>query len=141
MELMTVMTATNRSPPCCESIALHATCTALDVKPMIKPEMPSEVILPMSFACGRMRFNSKRNSVRLPSRKRTTHTAETSCESTVASAAPCTPMSNTKISSGSSAMFTTAPITTVSMPRFAKPCALMNPFMPSETIMNTLPSM
>ena len=63
---------------------MHATCTALDVKPMIKPEMPSEVILPMSFACGRMRFNSKRNSVRLPSRKRTTHTAETSCESTVA---------------------------------------------------------
>ena len=69
-----------------------------------------------------------------------TQSAEASWEITVASAAPLTPMSSAKMKIGSSTMFRTAPISTVSMPLFANPCALMKPFMPREIITNTLPN-
>ena len=51
-----------------------------------------------------------------PVRKRSTHAAERNCEMTVASAAPCTPMFRTKINTGSRAMLTTAPSSTVIIP-------------------------
>lgn len=61
------------------------------------------------------------SSACLPVRKRSTHSAESICEMTVAMAAPRTPRCRTKIKTGSSTMFAAAPTTTVSMPIFAKP--------------------
>ena len=72
-------------------------------------------------------------------RKATAHAAETNWERTVASAAPRTPMSKTKMNSGSSRMLSTAPIRTVHIPMRAKPCALMKLFIPSPSMTKTLP--
>ena len=58
IELMTVMTPTNRSPPNCASIVLQTICTALVVKLMMKPAAPSETISHTSFACRRMCLKS-----------------------------------------------------------------------------------
>ena len=59
--------------------------------------------------------------------------------STVATAAPATPMSSTKMNTGSSTMFSTAPSITESMPFLAKPWQMMNWFMPVESRANTVP--
>ena len=69
----------------------------------------------------------------------TTQTHETHCEITVASAAPLTPILSPKINIGSSTIFDTAPIITVTMPIFAKPCAVINAFMPRVSWTNTVP--
>ena len=55
---------------------------------------------------------------------------ETACDRIVASAAPLTPRWNAKINSGSRTMFITAPIRTESIPVLAKPCVVINIFMP-----------
>ena len=78
------------------------------------------------------RFDSARNS--------TAHSAERNCEITVATAAPLTPIPNTKMNSGSSATFVTAPITTVSIAVAEKPCAVMKLLSPTDSSANTLPS-
>ena len=85
--------------------------------------------------CGLMR-----RIVFLPRRNATTHTQDMPCEITVASAAPRTPIFSANINSGSSAIFTTAPIRTVSIPAVAKPCAVMKAFSPSVSSTNTVPS-
>lgn len=72
-------------------------------------------------------------TVRLPSRKLITHAADTACERMVASAAPRTPIWNTKINSGSSTMLSTAPIKTESIAVFALPCALIKVFNPNAS--------
>ena len=72
-------------------------------------------------------------------RKKKHHAALSTCERTVAAAAPRTPMRKTKMNSGSSTMFAAAPSSTVSMPRVAKPCALIYTFMPSDTNENVVP--
>ena len=62
-----------------------------------------------------------RSVVRLPVKKRSIHIIDTHCDMMVANAAPLTPMPNVNMNSGSSAMFITAPITTVSILSREKP--------------------
>ena len=62
-----------------------------------------------------------------------------SWESTVATAAPATPMSKTKMKSGSSTMLSAAPSTTENMPFLAKPWLMMNWFMPRESRLKAVP--
>ena len=84
-------------------------------------------------------FAFRRNIVFLPKRNATTQTHETHCDIIVASAAPLTPICSPKINIGSSTIFDTAPIMTVTMPIFAKPCAVINAFMPSVSWTKTVP--
>ena len=58
-------------------------------------------------------------------RNDTTQTQLTPWERIVASAAPRTPRFSTKMNSGSSRILSAAPMSTVSMPVLAKPCAVM----------------
>ena len=58
-------------------------------------------------------------------KKLTTQMQEKAWEIIVASAAPLTPISRTKMKTGSKTMLDTAPINTESIPCFAKPCAVM----------------
>ncbi len=64
---------------------------------------------------------------------------ETACARMVASAAPWTPRPRTKMNSGSRIRFSTAPMSTVSMPVFANPWAVINMFSPSVSCTNTVP--
>ena len=80
-----------------------------------------------------------RRSVVLPVRKRITNSAERAWEITVAMAAPCTPIPNTKMNNGSSRILHSAPIVTVTMPTRGNPCALMNGFIPVAIMENRLP--
>ena len=80
------------------------------------------------------------STVRPPQRKRSAQTALTACDMTVAHAAPRTPMPRTKIKMGSSTMFVTAPMTTVIMLIFEKPCAVMKTFMPSVSCTKIVPA-
>ena len=66
--------------------------------------------------------------------------AERVWEIIVARAAPCTPIWNRNINTGSRIRFATAPMMTVIMPIPANPWALMNIFMPRPIITETLPS-
>ena len=61
------------------------------------------------------------------------------CEITVASAAPCTPIFISKIKIGSKIRLQTAPIDTVIIPILAKPCALINAFIPRLNITKSVP--
>ena len=73
-------------------------------------------------------------------RKCSTHMQDMPCDIMVASAAPETPISNTNMNSGSSTMLATAPMSTVYMPVFAKPCAVMKAFIPSVSCTNMVPT-
>ena len=75
----------------------------------------------------------------LPVRNFSTQTAEQNCDRIVASAAPRTPIWNTKIKIGSRTIFKAAPIRIVSIPIFPKPWQLINGFSPSEIITNGVP--
>ena len=75
-----------------------------------------------------------------PHRNDSTHAHESPCESTVASAAPRTPMSSAKMNTGSRMMFAAAPMSTVYMPTLAKPCAVMKAFMPSVSSTKSVPN-
>ncbi len=61
-------------------------------------------------------------------------------DSTVASAAPSTPICSVKMKIGSRMMFSTAPISTDSMLTVVKPWAEINAFIPREIWTNTVPS-
>ena len=74
-----------------------------------------------------------------PVRNRRIHTAPTAWLSTVAMAAPRTPMPRPKIRMGSRMMLITAPITVVSILTLAKPWAVMKEFMPMTSSTNTEP--
>ena len=58
---------------------------------------------------------------------------------TVATAAPLTPIPSPKIRTGSRMILRTAPRSTVSIPVFPNPCALIKLFMPRLTITNSVP--
>ena len=77
------------------------------------------------FASTRRFSRFKCQRVFFPVRNVITHTADTACEITVASAAPRTPRPSTKMNSGSRAVFKSAPMSTVFMLTVAKPCAVM----------------
>ena len=92
-------------------------------------------------SAGAMRIFSffSRSMVLGPVRNRSTQTQERHWEIMVARAAPRTPIFSAKINSGSSTILATAPISTVRIPIWAKPCAVMKAFMPSVNCTNTVP--
>ena len=62
------------------------------------------------------------------------------CDITVAMAAPLTPRCRTNINTGSRIQLAVAPTATVSIPVTEYPCALMNGFMPVDTMDGRVPS-
>ena len=103
------------------------------------PANPSETIFLTRRAERARQSNFSRRMALFPVRNLSTHTAEQPCAITVASAAPWTPISSTKMNTGSRTIFTTAPSPTVIMPISAKPCALIKGFMPRLTITKRVP--
>ena len=112
----------------------------LSVDCITNGESPSAIHGNTIFAstCRFSRFKYQR--VFFPVRNVITHTADTACEITVASAAPRTPMPSAKMKIGSRTMFAAAPMSTVYIPTLAKPCAVMNAFMPSVSSTKSVPN-
>ena len=135
-----VIAPTARSPPYFWSEILNATVSRLSVDCMTKGDAPRLTAGSSSFVSMRSVLRRSRSTVVFPVRKRSTHAAETACERTVATAAPRTPMCRTKIKSGSSTTFNTAPMTTVFIATAEEPCAVMKPFRPSAVMTKTVPS-
>ena len=128
------------SPPYLSREELKHTEMTLSLACITKLAAPSATQGSTSFAPGK-RFSARSVSiVFLPRRKASTHTQDRHWDITVASAAPRTPMPRAKMNTGSSTIFVTAPMSTVYMPTLAKPCAVMNAFMPSVSCTNTVPS-
>ena len=119
--------------------ALNAILIALSVAFMIKGDTPSAHTGKSTEAFGLKYFVFIFSFVCFPVRKRMTHTAEIACEITVASAAPCTPMPNTKIKTGSKMILQTAPIRTVFIPTLENPCVLIKEFNPIVSMTNKVP--
>ena len=113
----------------------------LSVDIITKVEMPRAITGRMTRRCGRRFCLRSRRMVFLPVRKSRIHTAPTAWLSTVAMAAPRTPIPNPKIRMGSRMMLMTAPMTVVSMLVLAKPCVVMKGFMPSTSSTKTEPKM
>ena len=134
-----VIAPTAMSPPYLRREVLKQTEMTLSLACMIKDAAPSAT--QGRKYCARRRIFSflSRSSVFFPRRNVQTQTHDTPCERMVAKAAPLTPMWNTKMNSGSRTMLHTAPIRTVSMPVFAKPCAIMKAFMPSVSWTKIVP--
>ena len=111
-----VATVTHMSPsapPYFCRTALSTMIIMLSVAVMKKGESP---ILTMRSMVLALQLRSERRTFVLGSSKKiTTKRAESPCESTVAAAAPVTPMSKVKMKRGSRAMFATAPMQTVAM--------------------------
>ena len=136
-----VITEIYRSPPVTESTLLQQIVTRLLVSCMIKPAVPRLIIffarLPQSWISSpdrRRTFNSV-----FFRRKYRTNAAERICDNTVAIAAPRIPSPNTKIKTGSRIRLAIAPIATENIPVVAYPCALINGFIPVETIEGKVP--
>ena len=68
------------------------------------------------------------------------HGTHRNWEMTVAMAAPRTPILNTKIKSGSSKMFATAPMRIVIIPVRANPCEVTKGLSPSVSSTNGVPT-
>ena len=85
-------------------------------------------------------FKHRRRTLFFPHKKKITHAHETACEITVARAAPFTPIPNLKMNTGSRTVFISAPISTVIIPVFALPCAVINAFIPSVSCTKTVPA-
>ena len=112
------------------SITLSMAMMANGVKPSVR----------IFRAAGRLRPpRSSRIAARLPRRKITAPAALAIWESTVASAAPRTPMFSAKMNTGSSAMFSAAPSTTSRIACAAKPCAIIIWFSPAASSAKTVP--
>ena len=82
----------------------------------------------------------RRTGIRFRRRERSTKAQEAIWESTVARAAPATSRWRPKMKMGSRMMLHTAPISTVSIPVFAYPWALINAFNPSASCTKMVPS-
>ena len=134
-----VMAPTARSPPYFSREALKHTEMTLSLACMMKVAVPRATQGRISRGrMGRDAFSS-RSRVCFPRRKVTTHTQDTAWDSTVARAAPRTPMSRAKMNRGSSRMLHTAPMRTVFMPTWAKPWAVMKAFRPRVSSTNRVP--
>ena len=120
-------------------MALHTTCTRLFVNAIKKPDIPRLTILPTLFQEILIALFFRFRIAFFPVRKRKTQMAEQSWEMIVAKAAPWTPMCIPKINRGSRRMFSTAPISIVSIPVFPKPWLLINGFIPRVIITNRVP--
>ena len=77
---------------------------------------------------------------RFPHRKIITHAAEATWAITVAQAAPFTPILKAKMKIGSRIRLMTAPSTTVIIPIFPKPWALIKGFIPRLIITGIVPA-
>ena len=93
----------------------------LSVESMTKVEMPSASTGMMIFPSSFMSSLRILRMVLGPVRKRMTQMAPTAWLSTVAMAAPFTPMPSPKMNSGSSAMFNRPPVTRPIMAKLALP--------------------
>ena len=74
------------------------------------------------------------------SRAHSTKAQEAAWESTVATAAPATPMSSAKINTGSRAILSPAPSTTVAIPIPEKPWQMRKLFMPAAISAKKVPA-
>ena len=128
------------SPPYLRSEALKHTEMTLSLACITNVASPSEMHGRRSLAGMKKFSRRRRRSVLFPVRKRSTHTHESPCDRIVASAAPRTPIPSAKMNTGSSTMFAAAPMSTVVMPTFAKPCAVINAFMPSVSWTKSVPT-
>ena len=137
--MMPMYISASMTPLTLFKVALQAICTAPLEAFITNPVVPSAKMLFKMRASGLKLLLRSFKEVFLPQRKSSTHTQETACEMTVAIAAPATPMSNTKMKRGSSAMLTTAPAATITMPYLVYPCTLMKPFMPVESMTRGVP--
>ena len=79
-------------------------------------------------------------SARRLNRNRSVYMAEQTCESTVATAAPRTPISSAKMQTGSSAILTAAPSMTDRIAVPEKPWLITIWFSPTLRSANTVPS-
>ncbi|CCY64343.1 unknown [Prevotella sp. CAG:1124] len=113
--------------------------TRLSVLAMIKGDTPRATIGTITLRSGRTYLHSIRKEARLEVRKRSTHTALHAWDMTVATAAPLTPMPNANMNRGSSAMLSTAPISTEYIATAGRPCALMNVLSPVDSSTNIVP--
>ena len=135
-----VIAPTAISPPYFSSDELKQTEITLSLACIMNVDSPNATQGSTSFGAA-MRFSFlRRRIVFLPVRKYMTHTQEMPCEMTVASAAPRTPILSPKINIGSSVILAIAPIMTVHMLMFAKPCAVIKAFMPSVSCTNIVPA-
>ena len=134
-----VIAPTARSPPYLSSEELKHMFSRLSVDCIMNGASPSARQGPIILMSRRRHSRLMRSVVRLPVRKRSIHIVDTHCEMTVASAAPRTPMFSPNMNTGSSIMFMTAPITTVSMLSREKPCAVMKAFSPRVNCTNSVP--
>ena len=133
------MAPTATSPPYFNSDELKHTEMMLSLACIIKSERPSaRQGSIMSGLSTRFSFLIRR-VVFLPNRNDRTHTQEHACEMMVARAAPAAPILSANMNTGSSTIFTTAPIRTDNIPVFAKPCAVMKVFMPRVNCTNSVP--
>lgn len=126
-----VIAPTAVSPPYFSREELKQIFRILSVDCITKGLNPSSTQGRITLPCKRKFFSLNFSVVCFPSRKVSTHVAESACESTVANAAPFTPMPSTKIKIGSRMIFVTAPMRVVFMLILAKPCAVMKAFRPS----------
>ena len=139
MEVSTVMAPTATSPPYRARLLVKLTDRMLSVDTITKGEIPNarqgRMISRRSFILDTFSFRM----VLFPVRNLRIHTALTAWLSTVASAAPATPISSRKMNTGSSTILITAPMTVVSMENWAKPWVEMKLFIPMTISTNTLP--
>ena len=92
---------------------------------MMKAERPRATQGRMSLGWRRRVSRFKRSRVFSPVRKCRTQAQESPWERTVARVAPRTPIPRAKMKRGSKRMLATAPMSTVRMPIWAKPWAVM----------------
>ena len=139
MLVIIVIAPTARSPPYLERLDVKLIDKILSVDNITNVDIPSARHGPIIFASSLRLAFLRRRIVLLPVRKCRIHTAPTAWLSTVASAAPLTPILNTNINIGSRTILITAPITVVSMLILANPCVVINMFIAITIRTNTLP--
>lgn len=107
-------------PPYFNRDELKHTMITLSLACITNGDIPSAThgssILPFNLIFLRRIFNC----VFFPSKKDSTHIVDNACETTVASAAPRTPIPNPYINTGSSTIFVNAPISTESIPVYLR---------------------
>ena len=138
-EDMIVMAPTATSPPKRDRLLLKLIFSMLSVLSMTNVEIPRARQGKITRGSIFISAGVSLSIVLEPLRKQSTHTALTAWLMTVATAAPCTPISQTKISMGSRIILQTAPTTVVIMLNLANPCVVINGFSPMTIITNTMP--
>ena len=137
---MMVRVPTYRSPPYRCRPEFSTTVTRLSVDCMMKGATPRPAIRETTARRRRMYCGRMRRPERRLHRNSTTQAALTAWDRMVARAAPRTPMSKTKMNTGSSTMFRIAPMSTEHIAVMARPWALMKVFRPRASWTKTVPS-